>query len=369
MPAHVATVSHITTRASASEPPRNPRGKPAIAPTAGLCRYGHPKRMAAAYHLLDRADALTDLKESRREKMRSIANGAIRTLTHAMATCPDCSGAPAMVAAVASHVESVRPLSVASMVRVAMADRSGVPEVDRLIEEFLDETLDERNWGEGAGTIRDLMDGTMSHGMCQVVSEQFTEFAKARGFKAYSTDTDRREMGYRVQRGAPKGEIGWKGDEVQMGHYFEHTVVTLAPPGSWPNQAWSNGDRGDIIVDFTASQYGYKDHPKVTHGAKEAGVLEWTGDTSIDRTLWWQDAPDGEPHLQIVLDHKAGAWWYEVYRVDSNAKQRLLADGGPFPTVDEAERVSRNKARAYSSDDAPFAVAAALMVRTPAPGA
>ena len=148
--------------------------------------------------------------------------------------------------------------------KMAMADRSGIPEVDRLIEDFLDETLDERNWGEGAGTVRDLMDGARSFGMCQVITEQFVEFVKARGFKAYATDTDRREMKYRTRGKPPGGNTFF---------YFEHTVASVYPPGEWPSARWSNGDSGEVYIDFSASQYGYKDHPKVIHGSKTAADI------------------------------------------------------------------------------------------------
>ena len=151
--------------------------------------------------------------------------------------------------------------------KMAMADRSGIPEVDRLIEEFLDESLAERDWGEGAGTVRDLMDGARSFGMCQVITEQFVEFAKARGFKAYATDTDRREMNYRTRGKPPGGNTFF---------YFEHTVAAIYPPESWPNDVWPNGHRGEVYVDFSASQYGYKDHPKVTT-AKTAATFKSFG--------------------------------------------------------------------------------------------
>jgi len=139
--------------------------------------------------------------------------------------------------------------------RYSMADRSGVPEVDALIEEFLQTPMGE--WTTDNDPIDALRDPERAHGVCQMVTEQFVEFAKSKGFKAYETNTDVDEMGYTPT--GQGGEIGFnENDEMQYGFYPEHTVATIVIDD--PNYHWGR----EIYVDFTASQYGYSDHPKVT---------------------------------------------------------------------------------------------------------
>jgi hypothetical protein len=94
----------------------------------------------------------------------------------------------------------------------------------------------------------------LAHSCCQSVSEQFAEFAKARGFKVYATDTDMDEMGYTPSI-EPFGEVGFDdNDEMQYGFYPEHTV----------NSLYLDESRLPLVIDFTASQYGYTEHPKVS---------------------------------------------------------------------------------------------------------
>lgn len=70
---------------------------------AQTCRYRHPQKIELAERMLEMAK--DQPKESRREHMRSIANGALRNIRHEMLTCPDCSDAPAMVAAAGVQIE------------------------------------------------------------------------------------------------------------------------------------------------------------------------------------------------------------------------------------------------------------------------
>ncbi len=133
-----------------------------------------------------------------------------------------------------------------------MADRSGIPEIDKLIEEFLRTPMGD--WITDDLPNDALRDPELSHGACQSVAEDFAEFAKARGFKAYATDTDLDEMGYTPSI-KPFGETGFDAnDEMTYGFYPEHTV----------NSIYLDGHALPIVIDFTASQYGYTDHPKVT---------------------------------------------------------------------------------------------------------
>lgn len=129
-------------------------------------------------------------------------------------------------------------------------ERSGNPAVDALIESFLRERLGD--WTSDDDTIESLRDGGRAHGACDAVSEQFVAFAKDRGFKAYVTPTDLGELGYEIQ-GEARGEVLNAEGEVKIGHYEEHAVASI----------YLAGQAFPIIIDFTASQYGYTEHPKV----------------------------------------------------------------------------------------------------------
>ena len=146
--------------------------------------------------------------------------------------------------------------------RTAMADRTGHPEVDALIEEFLKTPLGEPEWGETGESYRDP---TTAHGRCQEVTEHFVEFAKQKGFKAYVTNTDLDEMGYQTT-GEPHGEVLNEQGEIIPGFYPEHTIATIVVDD--PQYPYGR----EFYIDFTATQYGYTDHPKVTSKVKVANV-------------------------------------------------------------------------------------------------
>lgn len=130
-------------------------------------------------------------------------------------------------------------------------NRSGVPEIDNVIEAFEKEKLGD--WTNGGGTVADLRDPACSHGVCQEVAEQFVAFAKERGLNAYVTQTDLKEMGYKP-KGKPHGEVMNRRGKIVPGFYPEHTVASIYLPNR----------KIPIIVDFAASQYGYKEFPKIT---------------------------------------------------------------------------------------------------------
>ena len=147
--------------------------------------------------------------------------------------------------------------------RYAMADRSGIPEVDKLIEAFLKQP-----------GIKDYCDPENAHGACQEVTGEFVDFAKARGFKAYETNTDLEEMGYKPSI-EPFGEVGFneKG-EMQYGFYPEHTIATIVLDD--PDYPWGR----EVYIDWTATQYGYKDFPKV-EAKKASEELEKDLETAV----------------------------------------------------------------------------------------
>ncbi len=171
------------------------------------------------------------------------------------------------------HVEQAAhtwPDTIPNDWKLAMADRTGNPQVDALIEEFLRTPMGD--WTTDDNTYESLRDPSQAHGACQSVTEHFVEFAKAKGFKAYSTDTDLDEMGYKPT--GEGGEIGFdENDEMQYGFYPEHTIATVIVN----DPAYPYGR--EFYIDFTATQYGYTDHPKVTSGwHARTAMAERTGD-------------------------------------------------------------------------------------------
>lgn len=158
-----------------------------------------------------------------------------------------------------------------------MADRTGNPEIDALIEEFL--RMPQGDWTTDDNPYEALRDPENSHGNCQVVTEHFVEFARSKGFKAYVTHTDLDEMGYEPT--GEGGEIGFnENDEMEYGFYPEHTIATIVVDD--PSRPYGR----EYYIDFTATQYGYTDHPKVTTSVKtaDAGLDfsqdNWTGPQS-----------------------------------------------------------------------------------------
>lgn len=167
---------------------------------------------------------------------------------------------------------------------LAMADRSGVSEIDDLIEEFLHTPMGD--WTTDTSPIEALKDPARAHGNCQVVTEQFVDFAKSKGLNAYVTNTDLDELGY-TPAGKPQGEVLAPDGAITHGFYDEHTVASIyLPQHNFP-----------IIVDFTATQYGYTDHPKVFSkvvAASENNVVEvdvFVHDPKHNAWIFWPEDP------------------------------------------------------------------------------
>lgn len=177
------------------------------------------------------------------------------------------------------------------------AGLTGYPEMDAAINDFLDTPL-----AELSGDTPRQVNDSGSHGLCQAISEEFVEFCKARGIdKVYATHTDLDEMGYTIQPGSQGGEIGFnENDEMEYGHYQEHTVNSYYPPGAPP---WG------IVIDFTATQYGYSEFPKISSTSSK---------TASPR-----------PGNSFEQSIGTGAW----YRQDSQAVGRVLVteDGDRSP--------------------------------------
>lgn len=171
----------------------------------------------------------------------------------------------------------------------SMADRTGNPEVDALIEEFLQ--MPQGDWTTDDDPYSTLSDPERAHGNCQSVTEHFVEFAKSKGFKAYETNTDIDEMGYTPT--GEGGEIGFdENDEMQYGFYPEHTIATIVVDD--PDRPYGR----EYYIDFTASQYGYTDHPKVTSKVASDGADYWTQ----SQDDWWGTQADSLFNVNVPGD-------------------------------------------------------------------
>jgi GNAT superfamily N-acetyltransferase len=134
-------------------------------------------------------------------------------------------------------------------------DRTGYPEVDAVIEDFLDEP--QGDWTTSDTKIGD-MEAVDCAGACDSVAEQFTEYATERGLKVYTTRTSVDEMGYEIT-GDPAGEVMDADGNIVDGFYQDHTV----------NQVYVDGQGWPLTIDFTARQYGYDTPVKTDPAVRE----------------------------------------------------------------------------------------------------
>jgi hypothetical protein len=139
--------------------------------------------------------------------------------------------------------------------KVGMAEQSGFPELDAAIQEFMQDP-----------EIQQLRDPRNAWGRCEEIAEQCAEFLKQRGFKAYAPSDDLEAF--------PGYENAQKSEDVGAGDfsYPEHAMVEVY--GLYgPNNV------NNVTIDFTASQYGFTEFPKI-HGGKFGSMSEWRVPTS-----------------------------------------------------------------------------------------
>lgn len=134
--------------------------------------------------------------------------------------------------------------------RTGMAERTGDPRLDAALAEFMMTHRDE--FSEG---MQIYQHPEVAWGQCERVSEECAEFLQARGFKAQANNVDLEELGYNDAQKSENVGTGQHGLKAEF-TYPEHSVVSVL------------NDRGIVwwTIDFTASQYGYKEFPKVEPG-------------------------------------------------------------------------------------------------------
>lgn len=190
--------------------------------------------------------------------------------------------------------------------------RTNIPEIDALVDQFLDQPVGD--WTTDDSTIREyaaIPENT--HGACQEVAEQFVEFAKAQGFNAFTTDVYLDEIGYTPQ-GPPHGEVLDDDGNVVPGFYPEHTIASVYLPG----RAFPVG------IDFTATQYGYREVPKITDG----DVTPFTGPlTSQPQTRVLRLAFGGNTANDLA----------DVLRAEQTRDPSIVADNYDLDSVTQTE--------------------------------
>jgi hypothetical protein len=184
--------------------------------------------------------------------------------------------------------------------KVGMAERSGIPELDQAIEEFM-----QTEFKSPYTTVTDLnsfRNPEGAYGNCEIVAKAFADFLKQRGFKAYATSDDLRAF--------PGYENAQDSAAIGAGEfsYPEHSMVEVyGLPGMYANT---------VTVDFTASQYGFTEFPKVhggpsDHVAKTAGwpvVKKFVYDGDTNKLILGKEAPEeGATYSHNQLAQQIGA--------------------------------------------------------------
>jgi hypothetical protein len=192
---------------------------------------------------------------------------------------------------------------------VSMAERSGDPQLDQLIEEFMSGHYDSDQYGWSANgdaqsnpetaigeyyPVEDLRHPDVAYYQCDSLSKTFIQFLKERGIEASTSimandphpDTSKypsfEEHGY--------GDVS----DTDVGEQSPgHCVVKIEMPS------------GAYSVDWTASQYGYQQFPMVQKLNVGGWQREWQSKTSGD---WAQKMhPDIQDFQQGLCDTYAKA--------------------------------------------------------------
>jgi len=161
----------------------------------------------------------------------------------------------------------------------AMAERSGDPELDALIEEFLDsEYYDETKPHDQP--VRGLADFDTAYGICSVVEEEFARFLVDQGITTirsieFDSTDERQYWGYE--------EAGdWEG---------YHCVTAVEHNGQI------------YLIDWTAAQFGYDEFPMVQR-LDEQGVWQnkWAAKLAMAER-------SGDPELDALIDQFMEEEW------------------------------------------------------------
>lgn len=214
------------------------------------------------------------------------------------------------------HISDVTGEYLASQ-KAGMAERTGDPKIDSIIESFITENpevvphipLDMMRYQEGLDYENEEMQD--SQGKCGVTAYKFVTYCLDHGLKAWMTD----EM---VDKGH---EADWHGytDRSEEGNPEDHSHCATVV----------EKDGVSYLIDWTASQYGYTEFPMVQRTSDE---VDWNTKPKWQRT--WESSrvhrssKKDQEWSQHVGTYQDNVW----YHVTNKANLQSIRDHGLVPT-------------------------------------
>lgn len=188
----------------------------------------------------------------------------------------------------------------------SMAERTGDPELDKLIDQFLTEEHD---------YIDMYRNSEDADGHCDEVSEFFAGWLSRHGMKATLSGgqtihdeeglqqwTTPDALGYEDRPGIPNAN-----GEVDKGHADHYTTTVHMPSGLYS-------------IDWTASQYGYTEFPLVQKLDDSGG--------------WQREFTSAEQYRIVPIDHDNNVW----LDTDGNQRERYRPGWAKNPTTGKMEQ-------------------------------
>jgi hypothetical protein len=161
-----------------------------------------------------------------------------------------------------------------------MAERTGDPELDMLIEEFKASDPFDRGILDIA-QYEELRDPETAEGLCVLLTNAFTGFIRREGIEAWPADSPG-TMGGNVPGFFSPDELGYA-DRKRPG-FNSHSAAMVRKDGQ------------TYMIDFTPAQYGYSEFPMVQKLDGQEWQREWT--SSLHKTADWQDIQDKAQRLR-----------------------------------------------------------------------
>jgi hypothetical protein len=178
--------------------------------------------------------------------------------------------------------------------RTSMAQHTGDPELDALIEEFKQSECKAHSTAPSLPVDR-WRNRDDALGNCNDASLHFAQFLNMRGINAYGTETTRAEENFGEGITTPE----WVGyhDRPEKGD-SGHEVVIVEKDGK------------TYSVDWTAAQYGYKEFPMVQLLTPQGWNRSFGQNATVSRTILSYDHPfsyywDRSMPVGVSLDSKA----------------------------------------------------------------
>lgn len=196
--------------------------------------------------------------------------------------------------------------------KAAMAERSGDPTLDKLIDQFMTEEHEYLMGGETDPMRMDYRKPEDAAGECDEVSEFFAGWLLQHGVDAImSTGTTRHEE---------EGLEGWASPEEFGYHdrsvsgYPDHVTTIVHMPS------------GTYSVDWTVSQYGYKEFPMVQKLDGDTWQREWGTLSSVTKRSDYQGRTNWETwNTGLMIDNEQ----------ETNERARAIVEQGMEQGLDD----------------------------------